>query len=327
MVENVATAEKTIGQLLNNYRKIPAVIVFNFSSDYEESFAQWKTYLESHRVLRSIPFFLYSEHVTDALRELHKQYPFIDEIISRDCFANLDNKVNFVAKFKRLQLFRPAAAAPRVPRSFSAIVSNTLKRAFDILVSATLILLLSPLLLLIALLIRIESKGPVIYRAPRAGSNYRIFKFYKFRTMIADADKKLHQLNHLNQYDTNSKGPKFYKVSNDPRITRLGNFLRNTSIDEIPQLFNVLKGEMSLVGNRPLPLYEAATLTTDEWAERFMAPAGITGLWQVSKRGKKEMSVEERIELDIRYARKNSFVYDMWLMASTPKALIQKDNV
>jgi len=84
---------------------------------------------------------------------------------------------------------------------------------------------------------------------------------------------------------------------------------------------------MSLVGNRPLPLYEANTLTTDEWVERFLAPAGITGLWQVSKRGKKDMSVKERIDLDIDYAHKRSLRYDMWLMASTPFALVQKDNV
>lgn len=138
---------------------------------------------------------------------------------------------------------------------------------------------------------------------------------------------KLHKLQHLNQYNGNGSGPVFYKVSNDPRVTRLGSFLRNSSLDELPQLFNVLKGDMSLVGNRPLPLYEAATLTTDDWAERFLAPAGITGLWQISKRGKKDMSVEERISLDINYAHRHNFAYDMWLMVNTPFALVQKDNV
>jgi len=106
----------------------------------------------------------------------------------------------------------------------------------------------------------------------------------------------------------------------------VGILLRKTSLDELPQLVNVLIGDMSLVGNRPLPLYEAATLTTDEWAKRFLAPAGMTGLWQIKKRGKKEMSVEERLSLDINYAEKYSFLYDMWIMANTPTALFQKTN-
>jgi lipopolysaccharide/colanic/teichoic acid biosynthesis glycosyltransferase len=187
--------------------------------------------------------------------------------------------------------------------------------------------MLLPVLLLIALLIKLEGKGPVFYTSSRAGKNYRMFRFYKFRTMVADADKQLHMLKAQNQYNGNGNGPMFFKVSNDPRVTRLGSFLRNSSLDELPQLFNVLKGDMSLVGNRPLPLYEAATLTTDEWAERFLAPAGITGLWQISKRGKKDMSVEERISLDINYAHRHNFAYDMWLMVNTPFALVQKDNV
>ncbi|WP_443092685.1 sugar transferase [Chitinophaga cymbidii] len=206
-------------------------------------------------------------------------------------------------------------------------LNNFFKRSLDIIAAGTGLLIASPVMLVIAALIRLESKGPIFYASPRAGRNYKVFKFYKFRTMVPDADKQLQQLKHLNQYDTDDKGPVFYKVSNDPRITKLGNFLRNTSLDEIPQLFNVLKGDMSLVGNRPLPLYEAQSLTTDNWVERFLAPAGITGLWQISKRGKKEMSVEERINLDIDYAYKNSFTYDMWLIVNTPRALIQKDNV
>jgi len=144
--------------------------------------------------------------------------------------------------------------------------------------------------------------------------------------MEVDADKKVSALSHLNQYDAVQEGPVFFKVDNDPRITKVGNFLRKTSLDELPQLLNVLKGDMSLVGNRPLPLYEAASLTTDEWAKRFMAPAGITGLWQVKKRGKKDMSVSERIALDCDYAERYSFLYDMWIMANTPAALMQSSN-
>jgi lipopolysaccharide/colanic/teichoic acid biosynthesis glycosyltransferase len=176
--------------------------------------------------------------------------------------------------------------------------------------------------------VKLESRGPIFYIAKRAGRGYRIFNFYKFRTMEVGADKKIEQMSHLNQYNANaSSGPVFFKVTNDPRITKVGAFLRNSSLDELPQLINVLLGDMSLVGNRPLPLYEAATLTTDVWAERFMAPAGITGLWQIKKRGQEDMSVEERIGLDIDYANRNNFMYDLWIMANTPTALLQKSNV
>ena len=144
--------------------------------------------------------------------------------------------------------------------------------------------------------------------------------------MEVNADKKVEALLHLNQYSDN-RGANFFKISKDPRITKIGHFLRNTSLDELPQLFNVIKGDMSLVGNRPLPLYEASTLTTNEFVERFMAPAGMTGLWQIKKRGQAQMSSEERISLDISYARKSSMLYDLWIMANTPKALLQKSDV
>ncbi len=202
-----------------------------------------------------------------------------------------------------------------------------LKRTFDILVSITALLLLTPLFILIALAIRIESKGPIFYISKRAGRGYKIFDFYKFRTMFAGADLRINELSHLNQYaESKAEGPSFFKINNDPRVTRVGLFLRNSSLDELPQLLNVLLGDMSLVGNRPLPLYEAATLTTDLSAQRFLAPAGMTGLWQIKKRGRGDMSVEERINLDIDYANNYSFMYDLWIMANTPSALIQKSS-
>lgn len=328
MADHVADAQEAIDQLLNVYRKIPAVIIYRFNSGYETDLASWQTYFEEHQVLRSIPFFLYTDQLSDSLRTFVKKCAFIDEIITRDCLINrLDDKVNFVSKFKRMHLFVPKAPEAPAVTYHSTPINRLFKRVFDVLVAGTLLILLLPVLLLIALLIKLEGKGPVFYCSPRAGKNYRMFNFYKFRTMVADADKQLHVLKQLNQYNANGNGPVFYKVANDPRVTRLGSFLRNTSLDELPQLFNVLKGDMSLVGNRPLPLYEAATLTTDDWAERFLAPAGITGLWQISKRGKKDMSVEERISLDINYAHRHNFAYDMWLMVNTPFALVQKDNV
>ena len=123
------------------------------------------------------------------------------------------------------------------------------------------------------------------------------------------------------------KGAAFFKLIDDPRITKVGKILRNTSIDELPQLWNVFIGDMSIVGNRPLPLYEAEKLTTDKYALRFKAPAGITGLWQVEKRGKGEMSEEERLMLDNSYAKNHSFLNDIKIIFRTIPALFQKENV
>ena len=239
------------------------------------------------------------------------------------------------------------------------------KRTFDILFSGTALIILSPLLLLTMIAIRLESKGPVTYTSPRVGSNYDIFNFLKFRSMYMDADKRLKEFKDLNQYREEENEPisttpppessgeilliaddfvttekqlleerrkrqknAFVKFENDPRITRVGRFIRKYSIDELPQLINILRGEMSVVGNRPLPLYEAELLTTDEYIERFMAPAGLTGLWQVEKRGDQgALSAEERKQLDIKYARTFSFLTDLKIICKTFTAFIQKENV
>jgi lipopolysaccharide/colanic/teichoic acid biosynthesis glycosyltransferase len=143
--------------------------------------------------------------------------------------------------------------------------------------------------------------------------------------MKAGAETEMEKLQHLNIYGTNSPIPDsslFFKAKNDPRATRLGSFLRKTSLDEFPQLFNVLKGDMSIVGNRPLPLYEAERLTQDQWAMRFAAPAGITGLWQIKKN--KQLSEKKRVEMDIAYAKENSFLSDLKIILKTPLVLFQK---
>ncbi|MEX1240908.1 MAG: sugar transferase [Cyclobacteriaceae bacterium] len=205
--------------------------------------------------------------------------------------------------------------------------SYALKRALDIAVSIALLVLLSPLLIFIAVLVKLESKGPVFYVSKRAGAGYQIFNFYKFRTMRVGADEELKKLAHINQYSDRPEHDVFFKIKNDPRVTRIGGSLRKTSLDELPQLLNVLMGDMSLVGNRPLPLYEAQQLTNNKIAWRFLAPAGITGLWQISKRGKDKMSAEERIALDMEYAMKGSFLLDLKILFSTFPALLQRENV
>ena len=125
----------------------------------------------------------------------------------------------------------------------------------------------------------------------------------------------------------NNRSAAFIKISNDPRLTRVGKFIRKTSLDELPQLFNILNGDMSLVGNRPLPLYEAEKLTNDNSIGRFNAPSGLTGLWQVTKRGKSNVSETERIQLDKTYADSWSFLTDLKILLKTFPALIQKENV
>lgn len=203
----------------------------------------------------------------------------------------------------------------------------TSKRIFDILFASAALLVLSPVLLLIALMIKIGSKGPIIYKSKRIGTGYQQFDFLKFRSMVVDADAKLAQLAHLNQYDPAGEGKaSFVKLTNDPRITSIGKFIRKTSLDELPQLFNVLRGEMSIVGNRPLPLYEAEQMTRDDWAKRFLAPAGLTGLWQVNPKGKDNLTVEERIGLDIEYAETYSLWLDIKIISRTLPAMLQKEE-
>ncbi|SHG02719.1 sugar transferase [Flavisolibacter ginsengisoli] len=246
----------------------------------------------------------------------------VDDVIDLSNWQfNFSSKISFLKKAKEYNM-----ALHQKEESVKPEYSIS-KRLLDIILSTLLLIVALPILALIALAIRLESKGPIFYAAKRAGRGFKIFKFYKFRTMVVNADKKIEALAHLNQYGQTSNGAKFFKIANDPRITKVGKFLRNSSLDELPQLFNVLKGDMSLVGNRPLPLYEAATLTTNDFVERFMAPAGITGLWQIKKRGKAEMSIDERISLDISYARQANILYDFWIMAKTPAALLQKSDV
>jgi lipopolysaccharide/colanic/teichoic acid biosynthesis glycosyltransferase len=242
------------------------------------------------------------------------------------------------------------------------------KRIFDILISSIALVIVAPLFLIVSLLIKLEAGGPVFYVSKRVGTGYKVFDFYKFRSMRPDADRILGEYLELNGYEQeeqsapveqrqqdpfdtssspelihpdgsklsereylelkrNSSRGEFIKLKNDPRVTRIGHFIRRTSIDELPQMFNVLKGDMSIVGNRPLPLYEAEQLTSDLWSLRFMAPAGITGLWQVKRNEKKDMTAEERKLLDNQYAKDHSLSKDIQLIFQTLPALWQKESM
>lgn len=243
-------------------------------------------------------------------------YPFPTE--------DLCERLSFLVKFK---LIKPTLTelSGKVDVRYKV---PAYKRTFDILAAGFAIIILSPLFLIVAACIALESKGPVIYKSKRVGTGYKIFDFYKFRSMRVNADKEIGLLSSLNQYTDAEKGKSaFVKIKDDPRITKIGKFIRMTSIDELPQLFNVLIGDMSMVGNRPLPLYEAEMLTSNEWTRRFLGPAGLTGLWQISKRGKEDMSERERKKLDNFYASKYSFWLDLKILLKTFPALLQKEKV
>lgn len=194
-----------------------------------------------------------------------------------------------------------------------------IKRVLDVVLSASALLLLSPVLILVAILIKLTSPGPVFFIQKRVGLNKRVFNIFKFRTMVADAEKKLAELEHRNEVS----GPVF-KMKMDPRVTPLGRFLRKTSIDEIPQLINVLKGDMSLVGPRPLQLrdYELFTAAGPDWQRcRFSVRPGITCLWQVN--GRSSIPFEKWMELDQQYVRKWSLWLDLQILAKTIPAVLK----
>lgn len=314
--------------------------------------------------LNGIPFIVMAENDMDGLRE-RCMAEGID-----DCYAgsvraqDLQTRISFLKAYPN-----PDRTAPH-PFLGKAFKLPRWKRAFDLVVATSLLVLLSPLMLLIALAIRLESKGDIFYISKRAGTGYKVFDFFKFRSMRAGAEQELDRLLHLNQYTPDdwtalaghekcisclvngssctdifralgrdvcrsewdrARSRKeqaqvrssFVKIEDDPRVTRLGKFLRQTSLDELPQLFNVIQGDMSIVGNRPLPLYEAEQLTTDQWAKRFLAPAGITGLWQVKRRRNGNLSEEERKRLDAAYADQASFRTDLRILVLTIPALFQ----
>jgi exopolysaccharide biosynthesis polyprenyl glycosylphosphotransferase len=191
-----------------------------------------------------------------------------------------------------------------------------IKRLTDAVVSAVLLLALAPVFLLVTALIKLTSKGPVFFRQTRIGYGKRPFGILKFRTMVVDAEKLMAQVEHLNE----TKGPTF-KLKNDPRITPLGKFLRKSSLDEIPQLINVLRGDMSLVGPRPLPVRDYEGFSKDWHRRRFSVKPGITCLWQVM--GRSSISFDEWMALDMRYIDQWSVWLDIKILFQTIPAVFR----
>ena len=277
---------------------------------------------------RPMPLILYNDYST---AEYHNKAITLSTVTEDFLYddlglSNIKERIVFLSELKKLETIKQIGET----NDGGSVGRKISKRAFDIAVALLCIILVSPLLLLIIIAIKLESRGPVFFISERAGAGYKIFDFYKFRTMQTDADRMRDHLKTLNTYyakdrnPANKEEPFFFKVKNDPRVTRVGRVLRKTSLDELPQLFNVLKGDMSLVGNRPLPLDEGATLTIDHWADRFLAPAGMTGLWQIAK-NKDSMSVSERIDLDLEYVKRNSFSLDMQILLKTIPAMLQRE--
>ena len=191
-----------------------------------------------------------------------------------------------------------------------------LKRVFDIVISFVLLIVFSPVFAFAALLVKLTSPGPLFFAQERLGLNKRRFLTYKFRTMIPNAEQMIAQLEHLNEVS----GPVF-KIWNDPRVTPAGKFLRRTSIDELPQLFNVLKGDMSLVGPRPMAVRDYEGFSEDWQRRRFSVRPGITCLWQVN--GRSSVSFQQWMELDMQYIEQWSFWLDFKILLQTIPAVMR----
>ena len=338
------------------------------------------TYLR--KKCRNVYIILLTDDMSTEERAIYMKCGVNDTINAEASVTALNKKIQFISDRENI-LFDDEAPKYKMLK-FKIPVW---KRLFDIIFSTLAIIVLSPIFILTAIAIRLESKGPILFKSKRVGTNYTIFDFLKFRSMYTDAEERLKDLSKTNnQYaekdeeedehktitaplgseaeqdmlalgmesemmigdeeimlisddfvvaesefnkqkeeDINNA---FVKIENDPRITKVGHFIRKYSIDELPQLFNILKGDMSIVGNRPLPLYEAEKLTIDSSIDRFMAPAGLTGLWQVEERGKGgNMSAEERKQLDITYGQNYNFMLDMKIIFRTLFAFVQKENV
>jgi lipopolysaccharide/colanic/teichoic acid biosynthesis glycosyltransferase len=195
-------------------------------------------------------------------------------------------------------------------------------RPVDVVIATALLVLLAPLMLVVAALVRLTSPGPALFRQSRVGYRGQSFMMLKFRSMYTDSDDRVHRAfvsRMLRGEDPRCAEDGLYKLSGDSRVTRLGRFLRATSIDELPQLINIVRGEMVLVGPRPALAWEIE-LYQPHHHERFEAMPGITGLWQVS--GRSRLTMTEALELDVEYARRRSLALDLWILVKTIPAVL-----
>ena len=374
----MTTAYKDAAQVCTPHVSNEHFIVF-FERNVRSEDVTAITYLR--KKCRNVYIILLTDNMSEEERSIYMNCGVNDTINKDASVTALNKKIQFISDRENI-LFDDEAPKYKILK-FKIPVW---KRLFDIVFSGLAIIILSPIFILTAIAIKLESKGPVLFKSKRVGTNYTIFDFLKFRSMYIDAEERLKDLSKTNnQYaekeeeeehktitaplgaeaeqdmmdmgmesemmisdeeimligddfvvaesDFNKQKEEeinnaFVKIENDPRITKVGRFIRKYSIDELPQLFNILKGDMSIVGNRPLPLYEAEKLTADSSIDRFMAPAGLTGLWQVEERGKGgSMSAEERKQLDITYGQTYSFMLDMKIIFRTLFAFVQKENV
>jgi lipopolysaccharide/colanic/teichoic acid biosynthesis glycosyltransferase len=267
-----------------------------------EQLVELHKFIYSHRIMADVPFIVEANGLSRNELAGFKRYTFIDELLFLNEFTApaLLRKASFLKKMKQKRVQQPENC--KVETSFSTYpdVRSVLKRGLDLLISSTLLAMLSPVMLLIALAVKLDTGGPVLFGTIRTGRGFRIFNLYKFNTIIQDEDKK----------------------KNGASISRIGMFLRKTSLDELPLLLNVWLGDLSLRGHRALPLYEASRLTTNTCANHFLSAVGITG-WQNPKNELEAIPADAALTTD---GDKSDLLYDIWLMANKPAAVIPKTN-
>ena len=220
-----------------------------------------------------------------------------------------------------METVRAAGVLPVPTAAFSYY--GVLKRLIDLTVATLALLVLSPLLLLSALAVWVSSPGPILFAQTRVGQGEREFRILKFRTMYRDSDDRIHRELNTRELQGDRAPPGtncgLFRLDSDPRVTRIGYWLRRTAIDELPQLLNVLRDDMSLVGPRPSLPWEVE-MYTPEQRRRHDCKPGMTGLWQVSDRY--SLSMPEMLALDLEYVRRKSLMLDMWILARTPRAVL-----